>query len=273
MAAHQYNFLEASRVGKVPDATLSFHCTRSALATFQSNVELAMGVSTIPGFTFWMAQEWFAASLRAHRDVAGTTPVESLDQATLNFLGVTMEKYMREAMALNRDRQVQHLIERTTMFEKFSMDAGKPAQECLNGLLKSILVQSATAFEVLTGDLHKGARNEKPSSFPSFPAEKSGPRFTSRDMAQTAYRQYFTTDRIGIDGALKNDAVNAIFLTRNVILHKASRYDGEFIKYGALNSLLASLAPFDVDRELLLDGLTVSKILNGVFFSWFSTNP
>ena len=203
MADHQYNFLEAANVRKVPDATLLFHCTRSALATFQSNVELALGVSTIPGFTFWMAQEWFSASFRAHRDVAGSTPVDTLDQATLNFIGVTMEKYMREALALNRDQQVQHLIEKTTMFEKFSMDAGKPAQDCLNGLLKSILVQSATAFEVLTGDLHKGARDEKPSSFPSFPAEKSEPRFTSRDMAQKAYRQYFTTDRTGIDEALK----------------------------------------------------------------------
>ena len=128
-----------------------------------------------------MAIEWVRAGTNAAREVI---PGQNVDANTSeeirNRIGTRAETLMHEAVRTNRDEQLKHLEEKTVMLEKYSAEAGKLAADNLNSVLRTMIVQAATAYEVLVRQLHDGARLEKPASFaPIDPALP--PLFITRD--------------------------------------------------------------------------------------------
>jgi hypothetical protein len=240
---------------------------KEALKNLTSNATLTMALTTMPGFIMWMSTEWGCAGTKAHQTLFGSTPASVLhsDPAAASAVGMLSAQLMEESVSRSTHaEQMQYLEEFTKTFERFSYFGGQLAFDNVNNLLKAIVLQATTAFEVVASDSYYAALALRPAIFPPLDPAKL-PSFSSRKRRLDVYRKGFKVDRAEIKAQLENPDIDAICLTRNVITHKGGTYDDEFIKYASGVPLLARLAPFTLHRNLLLDGITVGGLVRATF--------
>lgn len=231
-------------------------------------MRLALVPTTLPGFATWMAMEWITATTKAHSDLFRRRGVETLDSTQRNALGKLMESYMYSSLVRQSlDDQRQHLVEKTKMFEKFSVDAGPMGLLGLENILKSVVIQSWTAVEVLVEDLLTDTVNDHASVFSHFNIDDHG--FRSRHKFRKAYDKAFTNDYVAIRSHADSIFFDALSLLRNVIVHRASKADDQFLDAArdiAVLSQFHGLNPGDVVEP---HGETVRVVVNGSLSSSF----
>jgi hypothetical protein len=211
--------------------------------------------------------EWFSACAKANHAILGVNASPDMIRSAVQRIGPLAEKYMAKAMRKATPRQQrEHLIEKTTMFEKFTSDAGPYAEAVLSNLLKSIVVQSWTAIEVLTEELYAETENQFPKNFAHLSKK---PRFRSRDAFRETYRRAFGNNAPDIFAALNDTSIDALALLRNVIVHKSGLADEDFRKGVALTPLLSRFSRLRPDGLIVLDGELVRSILDPAFQSGY----
>ncbi|MFA6287164.1 MAG: hypothetical protein WC661_07225 [Opitutaceae bacterium] len=267
---HPLKFLEATQIPAVRDADGSIHnaVCRESLIRFKANIGMACGLTTLPGFTFWTAMEWMAASMRAKNETVGEQASPAQIQAAANTIGPLAEWYMAKAMQVDRSVQVEHLVETTTMFSKFVMDAGPYAHGILENLLKSILVQAWGAFEVLAEDLLTGVIETHSNCFdPQKIAKKF--YFRKRSAIRDSYDRAFASDQ-AIVAATTDSSVDALSVLRNVLVHKSGIADAMFLTEVANIPLLAEFSSLTSGSPLKINGVHVSTIVSPTVVNGYS---
>lgn len=263
-------FLDVCLIDELPgDGQISEPCCLKALARFRENMQLALVPTTLPGFATWMAMEWISASTKARTDLFGSRNVETLDSTRRNALGSLMESYMFSSLIRKGpDEQKQHLVEKTKMFEKFSADAGPIGMLGLENILKSVVIQSWTAVEVLIEDLLTDAVKEHAPVFSHFNTDGHG--FRSRNRFRKAYEKAFTTDYVAIRSHASSVFFDALSLLRNVIVHRASKADDQFLVSAKNIVELSQFHGLNVGDAVEPNGETVRSVVNGSLASSFN---
>ena len=261
----KFNFIQAGGIRGIPDAgNITEKCCLETLELFRENAMLAMATTTMPAFVFWTAMEWVKAGTRAKNQILGYDASDAQIAPAAQAIGQLFERYMAEAMNLNRDEQVTHLIEKTTMFEKFCTDAGPNAEAVLTNLLKTIVVQSCTVIEVLMEDLYRATKMAFPKNFAHI-GPKSWVSFRSRRGFRHTYATAFSHDAGDIDAAITDKSIDALSLLRNVIVHKASLADQDFRDGVNVTPLLAPFISLQNNDPVELDGEIVRSIVDPAF--------
>jgi len=106
--------------------------------------------------------------------------------------------------------------------------AGSPLfYRCVENLLKASLIEMWTAFEVLAGDLLKGAKSEHPECFRHLTGREKSPKFYKRHLMRDAYRVTFADDS-KINEVLHIKQIDELHLIRNVLVHHSGIADRGF---------------------------------------------
>jgi hypothetical protein len=263
-------FLDVCLIDELPgDGQISEPCCLKALASFRKNMQLALVPTTLPGFATWMAMEWIGASTKARTDLFGSRDVETLDSTRRNALGSLMESYMFSSLIRKGpDEQKQHLVEKTKMFEKFSADAGPIGMLGLENILKSVVIQSWTAVEVLVEDLLTNTVNDHALVFGHFKIDDHG--FRARHQFRKAYRKAFTNDYVAIRSHVDSIFFDALSLLRNVIVHRASKADDLFLAATRDIAVLSQFHGVNTGDAVEPNGETVRVVVNGSLASSFN---
>ena len=263
-------FIETLLINAIPNAgAITEPCCLRVLEGLRSNALLALMPTTLPGFATWMAMEWIMASNNAKRDLLGNRDPATYTQRQKNAIGNLMESYMLGSLLrCSADEQKDMMGEKTIMFEKFSMWAGTNGELALQNSLKSIIIQSWTAVEVLVEDLIAECIKDYPNTFTHF--NLSDHKFRTRDQFRTAYKKAFTHDYVSIRSHTKSGYFNALALLRNVIVHKGSKADVEFLGPAKKIDALSQFHAHDVGHAVEPHGETVRMVVDGAFLSAFN---
>lgn len=120
------------------------------------------------------------------------------------------------------------------------LDTGEPETiEGMDAVLKGIVTGAWTAFEVLVEMIWNAAVAERPSlkqAITTKEMEISGLRSTKR--FRKLYEFTFRSDNAPMLGLLADDRIDALALTRNIIVHTGGKIDQEFdTRRGSIRAL------------------------------------
>lgn len=252
-------FIEATAVYQPaldPKSLKSDACIE-ALAKFEENKRLALGLLALPGFAFDAASRWMEASEWAKNQIVGSKAKPEQIQKHVQKIGPLMEQRMAVLMQRPPEKQKEVLAASTIMFEDFAERCGPTMYGPRENLLRSVIVQSWLAFEVLSEDLWHGVMDEN-STLLTKPKQV---KFRSRFWIRTTYTDTFTADNAALIAVLADTAIDALALVRNVIVHKAGNADRDFLTGCQTTPSLSSFSNLNPKDPIFVDGVVFRSIV------------
>lgn len=247
-----------------------------------------LGLVMLPGFTSWVITEFIVACERAKKDLnIHEDDAESI-RAKANELGPRADQYLLQAMNRHDVDQRLQMINFTKIFEQRVSDSRPDIHGAVEGLLKSVLVQTWTAVETLLQDLWESVLNEQPKYLAALsgkgPSEKkidlhileknnfdtssimgtllkSKFNFTVLDETRKAYALAFASDREKIDAVLCDPSVDVLSLLRNLIVHKDGKVDERFKKESSGLAALTKISATPEGETVQFDGFMVAAFV------------
>ena len=261
---HALKFLKVGLLGPPPRASFKKKCCRDVADQFGANFALVAGLGVLPGFTYWTAMTWIEACEEAKRRVVGNHPMPK-NPATIQKIGILSRQLIEEKMNIGRDAQVEYMVECTSTFEDF-ISHSDYLHGVVEGILRSIIVQAWGAFEVLAEDLLVESIAQNQASFGFLKGNEKW-RFRSRASIRDCYQKAFPLDNGLITSALYNEAIDALSLLRNLLVHKGGRADQEFLTESKKYSILAPFHGLRLTDPVNLDGEIVLSIVDPAMLS------
>jgi len=156
--------------------------------------------------------------------------------------------------------------------------------EWLHDILKTALIQSWTAFEVLCEDLWKVAVTTYPALESSLtPKRRREMGFRSRNKIRLAYQFTFKTNDAAIKSALESSSIDSLAVLRNVIVHAGGKVDPFFTIDSAGLAELDQLRALPSGTPIPFEGCFVRSVIDRVVpcgfaliravDDWLTTNP
>src|SRR5207249_2654074 len=156
-------------------------CTESA-KIYGHNIQLMHTIAMVPGYAFMNGETWGYAVVRAMNELKSTNPD---DPAVGKLASKHWDAYDLQGFDQSK---INHFFEATANAERIASLPGRMwSHGALHGLLKSILIQAWTAFEVLAEDLHCGAREKHPECFTSNICSAKGYHFRRLGSLKESY--------------------------------------------------------------------------------------
>ena len=166
------------------------------------------------------------------------------------------------------EEQKRELMTKLTLqFQDFAGRSGQVYLDVLETVLKSILVLAWGTFEALTEDLLTGVIEETPALFAAVNTAKF--RFTRRDLFRKAYEEAFAVDP-AVMAAVNNQGIDALSLTRNLLVHKSGLIDEKFQKESIGIPLLVPFGALALGDAIRIDGKTVVAMVDPTLESGYS---
>ncbi len=203
---HDLKFLRIFDIN-LPDFDASKYKSTTApesLLVFQANLTRAVHLVHAPGFAGLMSSHLTRC--------VGTFSKSEVEPEFYKWLQSITREQMDKEIRLHAG-----LHENT-------LRASEEAHSAFENLLRTIIVNTSGAFQVLCEDLYDRALIE-PSVQPISPQKDPG--FASRNAVRTTYRKAFQS--ASINSHLEKPIVNALALLRNVMVHSMSKADGKFL--------------------------------------------
>lgn len=256
---HQLKFYEACVI-QPPDKDSSIFRPEIAVIydRFYSNMGIAVSSNMMPGYVFWTALEWASASTKANVDIIGSHRLPQNDYEK-SRVGKRAEQYFEKSMMTDTGTWKQNIREKTETFERFVAHSGEYIFEMTHGLLKSMIINAHTAYEVYVGDLLEELRSHHRDIFP-----KTSYTYKSTGKFFDAYNNAFKDP--AVSDAVLTPEIRAIALIRNVIVHSNCIADDWFMSrdkagYPTNAFLLKELPPIKEHDEIKIDGLLVRLLI------------
>lgn len=258
-------FLEVSALTPLPEKLpKSLPPLDKLYERFQHMVGLAVNLGGLPGYFIWVAEQWVLASANAHTKVSPSTLIFTpWNQAEYNK---ARSKMFLNAVQGESDMH-SRMVERTKTFELLLNHGGADIHSIAHGVLESIVVQSHTAFEVLVSDTIRELKRTHPTLIPDKKFY-----FITRQKLRESYKTAFNCPKI--DQLLKHDAINALCLLRNAIVHSGCSADDWFMSAEREGyptcALLKKLFPkITINRPIQLTGDIVREVIEGALFQCY----
>ena len=140
-------------------------------------------------------------------------------------------------------------------------DRRKWSHGALHGLLKSILIQAWTAFEVLAEDLHCGAREKHPECFTSNICSAKGYHFRRLGSLKESYKKAFGND-FNINAVIESKEVKALAVVRHLLVHRNGIVDQAFLNQCSESPVVTNFSAFAANQEVLITGSMVRLLVD-----------
>lgn len=144
---------------------------------------------------------------------------------------------------------------------------GEPeTNEGIDAILMGMITGMWTAFEVLVEMVWDGAVRERPNlGYAGMtPKERDASGFRSTKRFRLRYSYTFRTDEKPIFKSLADDRIDALSLTRNIIVHTGGKVDKDFIKRGRNIAALACFSNIPEDEKIKLTGPIVLDLIQPI---------
>ena len=158
------------------------------------------------------------------------------------------------------EQERQFLAKATTVFANVvDTIGGRGIEEVIDSLLKSIVIQTWTAFERLAGDLLRFSVSMNAGHFPSINAADF--RFYKRELMRESYLKVFPATLTDIHNPLNDLSIDALCLLRNLFAHSGGLVDKKF-RDGCTEVGLIAWAALSDGHPLAIDGEIVEQHVN-----------
>ena len=282
------------------DAVQSSAC-KSVVTAFNANVNGVLTILSMPGMVTWVTTAWNAASTTAQKETVGLNNTQPLSQSQLDEIGNRAGGYLRRAMNNPDVHPRLMMIQMTNVFETNFSRSNILLHSSLESILKMVLVQIWTAFEVLAQELWENVINEHPHHLAGLDG-KSGPvtmppskkdagkqvslnvlrengydlshamgtvlkekfNFTVLDEVRRAYISAFASDRDEIERIISDKSLDALAAMRHMIVHRAGVIDKDFMDDSNGLSVLAAIRSLGLKQPVLIDGDLVRVLVEPV---------
>lgn len=228
---------------------------RKAENEFRENMGLVNSLAMVPGYSFMNGENWGISVVRAMNELNSTNP-DAPEVATL--AGKIFDKY--DTGAIDQSK-IDH-------FYEASANAGKIAclpnrhlsRGALIALLKSLIIQSWSAFELMAEKLHKSVREHHPNLFtPELLSGKYG--FRTERQLPPSYATLFGGDA-SINSSAWNSDIKAHAILRHLLIHSHGKVDDGHLMQRKKPPIVKEWDAFNLGDEITLDGGLVRRILD-----------
>ena len=208
LSKHKYRFAECRRVAKA----------------YRENTQLMYTIPMVPGYAFMNGEDWALSIMNAMRDLGINDPTDSNVHARASKI---WDEHDMEGFTPARINQFNEATE--TSVRMASLQGRSKSHGALHDLLKAMVLQAWTAFEVLAHDLWAQVvtlRPELRSQISNNEWKKAGHRSLSK--IGNLYSFTFRNDNLHILSIFDDQALKGLALTRNLIVHTGGRIDEQF---------------------------------------------
>jgi len=157
-------FTEASAINAVQMEGVSLKHCRDQLTRFQDNCKLMMSVVTAPPFWSVTSLQWSeACTMAAHQTFGRKTDLEAAVKTACSEKRVQFESLTRKFMADIVEKDLRHkdgipvirlkMTHSSKTLDQLLFGFTKEVSEIFSNVLRALIIQSWTTFEVMTRDL------------------------------------------------------------------------------------------------------------------------
>lgn len=236
-------------------STIASPACRKAEKGFRLNMNLVNSLAMVPGYSFMNGENWGISVVRAMNELHSENPDEP-EVATV--AARIFDEYDGGPIYQS---QIDHFYEANANAGKIASLPGRPlSRGALVSLLKSLLIQSWSAFEVLAEELHESVRDEHAKLFlPGLLSQKYG--FRSERTLPRAYNDLFGGNA-AINSSIWNPDIKAQALLRHLLVHKDGIADQSFLKQCKEPPIVLEWDSYIAKDAIVVDGALVRRLVD-----------
>ena len=261
---HPLKFVKAAEVARILRRYQEFDspaCQRSH-DVFRANTERALGLLVVPDYAFLVGALWQDATNRAANEVLGKHHEKGKTPERIQEIGQRVERYYAETIRKMAGDQISAMIQMTSNLESLARNGGPVVRDALEVILKSVIIQSWTAFEMLCEQLVGLCRNEHSAYF-SESAKTVKCRFRRLETLKKAYRDVFGNDA-GMNSLLESPAVKGLALLRHLLVHCGGVVDQLFLDQCREPPQIHYFSTWSLRQTIEIDGDMIHTLVHPV---------
>ena len=218
-----------------------------ANAAFWENIQMIETVAMVPGYAFMNGEDWGISVVRAMTELNSTDPYEKTVQARASKI---WDAYDMQGFDQSR---IDHFKEATQNAVKMASLPGRNFSfGALLALLKSIVIQSWSAYELLAEQLIKECKASHSSLFSAQILAKRHPVRSERTLP-ASYNEIFGAD-VEINNAVWNSGVKAHALLRHLLVHSHGKVDSAHLNQRITPPIVSEWDAYKEGDEIVIDG-------------------
>ena len=229
-----------------------------ASVRYRDNLYITHAIGMIPGNAFMNGEMWQRAVTHGMKIAAKEDPDDP------QVLPHAKKHFDEEDTNPIDEVRIKRFYEGTESASNIASITGRHLSHgALHVLLKSIIVQAWTSFEILAGDLTNGARRIHPECFSD--KAKSLKFYNVRSMV-TLYKSFHTAfdDEASIVITVESPEIKSLALLRHLIAHKNGVVDNMFVTQLAEPPVATRFLKFKEDEPVLVTGEMVRSLVDPV---------
>lgn len=199
-------------------------------SAFTANITMAHGILMLPGHAFMGGMNWQKCVFAANEHFFGSEEITDehfnrKQEALSDYAAHLRKKTLSDKSS---DQSIREFFNASYNLEVFAKENAS-LHGWIHDLLKSSLIQTWTAYEVLASDLWRRVDAKRPELGAARSSKEKGlSGFKSRSRIADAYRYTFKVDNADILATVDNTAIHALGELRNVFVHSGGRIDKWF---------------------------------------------
>ncbi len=238
------------------EAVLNSPACNKAKAVFGESGQLIDTLTMVPGYSFMNGESWGISVIRAMNELRSDNPDAPDVQARASKI---WDEYDMGAIDQSA---IQHFYEATQNAVKMACLPGRDLSfGALLSLLKSVLIQSWSAYELLTEQILTECKVSHANLFSPQIVNKRH-RVRSESTLPVSYREVFGGDS-AIDSAVWNPGVKGHALLRHLLVHSHGKVDDTHLKQRRLDPIVNEWDAYAlVGDEIIIDGELVRRLVD-----------
>lgn len=290
------NFFEM-QIEWAPKTSLASPACAKVAEQFKYNMAAARSIIEAPIFAAYTADCNAGAYEAAARLIFGKSIPNDIPDDTRKLVNSLYLKLRTERLKeANSNKQMLGIF--VDLLDDFITEA-QSAEVVANfeNIMRSSLIQTWTAFEVMAGDLWESAMNENPFILAKLSKPKKGPQmeesqrivklweierhgfdiankmgtilrekfnFQTLESMRVAYALAFSIDQDKVMAAISASSITALCLLRNLLVHKAGVIDARFYEGSKFIQELSAIRSGGIGATIVLDGEFTKNMLTSV---------
>jgi hypothetical protein len=229
-------------------------CNQSAIA-FTERIQEVHALSMVPGYSFMNGENWGISLVRAMKELGILNPDHPEVGKRTNKI---FDEFDSEKLD---DSTIAHFYEATSNAAAIASLPGRPySHGAIESLLKSMVVQSWSAFELLSEQLLTEILKQHPHLFAE-PILNRKYDFRSERTRLESYKRAFNADS-GILAAVLDSEIKGHALLRHLLVHRNGYVDDKNKIEREREPKCTEWDSYQVGDRIFLDGVIVKRLLD-----------
>lgn len=226
-----------------------------AESVFRNNMGIVETLGMVPGYAFMNGEEWNKATQEAMR------LAECDDPKNPRVVKLTNDIWAAHDFRGFDEAKRAQFKEATEHAERMACMPGRTlSSKALLSLLKSILIQSWSAYELLADHLIKGCKEKHPTLFSNEIRTKRHSVRSERTIGPS-FDAVFGSDA-AINDAAWNAGLKGHALLRHLLIHSNAKVDGQHITQRQEAPIVTEWDAYNLDDEIPIEGGMVLRLVD-----------